>query len=130
MFRSETQEAGEAAMSAQSDDDPGISKQFAIIVERPAMNGSPPMVDYVNAHNRRLIEHTSTIRPPPADYTYSMLELKEALALLRRSYPGAQIEAHEVAHIDALAMSERWSKARREWKRALGLDPDKPINSG
>jgi hypothetical protein len=38
------------------------------------------------------------------------LEMREALSLLRKSYPDAHIEAHEVAHIDHRAMIERWSK--------------------
>lgn len=87
-------------------------KQFAIVVEQRAQNGYPPLVDYVDAHNPQMIGHTSTIHPPPANYTYSALELRAAMQCLRGSYPNAQIEAHEVAYIDDRAMRERWSNAR------------------
>ena len=53
----------------------------------------------------------SFINPPPAHYTYSVVELGSAMALLRKAYPDAQIEAHEVAYIDHAAMVERSSRA-------------------
>jgi len=88
------------------------TKQFAIVVDSPAYNGYPPAVDYVNVKNPRLIGRTSVINPPPPHYTYSMLELRQAMKLLRESCPEAHIEAHEVVYIDHRAMIERWSKAR------------------
>ena len=111
------------------DEDFGRTKQFAIVVERAAQNGYPSTVDYVLARNS-MIGHTSTIHPPPPEYTYSAVELREAMARLRKSYPDAQIEAHEVAYIDDGAMRERWSKSNREWKISLGLDPDEPVSFG
>jgi len=102
-------------------------KQFAILIERAAQNGYPPSVDYVDARNPQIIGHTSAINPPPPHYTYSARELRAALYLLRKSYPDAHIEAHEVAYIDNHAMAARWSRAYREWKLSLGFDPDEPV---
>jgi hypothetical protein len=52
------------------------------------------------------------LNSPPPHYTYSLVELRATMALLRKSYPDAHIEAHEVEHIDHRAMMDRWSKAR------------------
>src|SRR5215813_6909587 len=93
-----------------------VSKQFAIVVDMPAHNGYRATVDYVDAKNPRLIGHTSVINPPPPHYTYSMLELRQAMKLLRENYPEAHIEAHEVAYIDHRAMIERWSAMRAKWQ--------------
>jgi hypothetical protein len=92
------------------------TKQFTILVERAAINGYPPSVDYVDARNPRMIGHTSVINAPSPNYTYSISELRPTIALLRSRYPDAHIEAHEVAHIDRRAMIDRWSKAQ-EGKR-------------
>jgi hypothetical protein len=73
-----------------------MTKQFAIVVDKPAHNGG----------------RTSVINPPPPNYTYSMLEMQKAMKLLHELYPEAHIEAHEVAYIDHHTMPERWSKAR------------------
>jgi len=86
-------------------------KQFAIVVEGPF--GTP---DYVDAHNPRMTGHTSVINPPPAHYTYTLLEMKEAVARLRKCCPDARIEAHEVEHIDHSAMRKRWGEAYRKRK--------------
>jgi hypothetical protein len=55
-------------------------KQFAIVIDSAAHNGYPAAVDYVDVRNPRLIGHTSVINPPAAHYTYSMLEMREAVA--------------------------------------------------
>jgi hypothetical protein len=115
-------------MSDQGDD--GNVKQFALVVEQAAKNGYPSSVDYVDAHNPRMIGHASTINPPPPNYTYSALELRQVIDLLRKQYPNAQIEANEVAYIDHGATIERWSRAHRGWKISLGLDPDEPLRFG
>ena len=86
-------------------------KQFAIVVEGPF--GTP---DYVDAHSPHTTGHTSIIKPPPANYTYSLLEMKEAVDRLRKKSPDAHIEAHEVAHIDHAAMRTRWREAFRKRK--------------
>jgi hypothetical protein len=88
------------------------TKQFAIVVERASQNGYPTMVDYVDVHNPRTPGLQSVFNPPPAHYTYSLVELRAAMALLRKAYPDAQIEAHEVVYINHAAMVERWSRAR------------------
>jgi hypothetical protein len=107
--RMERSSAGGLAMNWESN-------QYAIVVEEPARNGYPPMVDYVDARNPRMIGHRSVINPPPPHFTYSLLELRPTIARLRKSYPGAHIEAHEIAFIDHAAMSERWSAAHSRWK--------------
>lgn len=114
-FQEETEMsgAGSAAQGAEAMSETDLeTKQFAIVVERAPQNGYPTMVDYVDVHNPRMPGLQSVINPPPSHYTYSLIELRSAMALLRKAYPDAYIEAHEVAYIDHAAMLERWSQAR------------------
>ena len=81
--------------------------RFAILVET---NDCTPNWVRVHPDPRMGSGLMAGIYEPDQAHSYTLAELPQALASVRRAYPGGFVAAYEILYIDQKAMRDLWSR--------------------